>query len=248
MILQARLLPQILFKNEKKREHKLITAFSFTVWLIPDYVRFAKKIDMCASDSKKSPTSVFRRCPREKLCGTSRARARVDVFFRAARYLAAVIARLFASGTKGCAITTPREATRHATGNTWFSTDGGRHTDGKDEQTAPRRTRRLQSLPRRWRCTWKRVRVSAEKGGFRLVHHHRHQQGGYYGRKGCLFLYLRGRAYTRIMHVAGVGRGERDARLDTHACSLAPRRATLLPTTPSLPLPRNRMERYASAE
>lgn len=40
---------------------------------------------------------------------------------------------------------------------TWSSTDGGRHTDGEDEQTARRRARRLQNLPRRRRCRRKRV-------------------------------------------------------------------------------------------
>lgn len=44
---------------------------------------------------------------------------------------------------------------RRDAGNTWSSTDGGRHTDGEDEQTARRRTRSLQSLPRRWRC-WRK--------------------------------------------------------------------------------------------
>lgn len=45
---------------------------------------------------------------------------------------------------------TAQASTRRS--NTWSSTDGGRHTDGEDEQTARRRTRSLQSLPRRWRC------------------------------------------------------------------------------------------------
>lgn len=45
---------------------------------------------------------------------------------------------------------TAQASTRRS--NTWSSTDGGRHTDEEDEQTARRRTRSLQSLPRRWRC------------------------------------------------------------------------------------------------
>lgn len=49
-----------------------------------------------------------------------------------------------------------RRSTRRS--NTWSSTDGGRHTDGEDEQTARRRTRSLQSLPRRWRCRRKSCR------------------------------------------------------------------------------------------
>jgi len=118
--------------------------------------------------------------------------------------------------------TTPRDATWHITRggggtNTWFSTDGGRHTDGKDEQTARRRTRSLQSLPRRWRWRWRKSGGCGERKGFRappppppppLPSPLPPPSTPLPRQKGMSDSISKG-ARTRIMHVAGLDRGER---------------------------------------
>lgn len=135
-----------------------------------------------------------------KFCSTSR----TDPCCNLAMSPGVIVRLLFASGTQRRTITTPRDAPWRAT-----ATHGSRPTaDGtltektSKRRPAPRRTRSLQSLPRRWRrwrWTWRGGR-SAQGKGLRLVHrhhrrhhHHHHRSGVYYGRKGCLFLYLRGR-------------------------------------------------------
>lgn len=128
----------------------------------------------------------------------------------------------FVSGTRRRTI--PPLATQHDTSleggwgtNTWFSTDGGRHTDGKDEQTARRRTRSLQSLPRRWRWRWRKSGGCGERKGFRappppppppLPSPLPPPSTPLPRQKGMSDSISKG-ARTRIMHVAGLDRGER---------------------------------------
>lgn len=162
-----------------------------------------------ARQIRRGPTRVVRDIP-QKTSATRRARV---IFFGAAvGYPSTGLSPgCLRAARRDARQPPPRDATQHATGNTWFSTDGGRHTDGKDEQTAPRRTRSLQSLPRRWWWRWRWRRKSGGRGerGARTRVPPPPPPGRILGQKGMSVSISTKGARTRIMHVAGVDRGRK---------------------------------------